>query len=131
VSKTDYEKQAQDYYGKAPLIILGSGASAAHGLSGMGDLAKHLIKHTNILALTPTDISSWDLFCQTLRSGVDLEAALHQVPVSEELTGRIIKTTWLLINSEDRQIFRNCLQDRTIFPLGKLLSHMFKSSVSA
>jgi hypothetical protein len=31
-----YEKQAQDYYGKAPLIVLGSAASAAHGLSRTG-----------------------------------------------------------------------------------------------
>lgn len=130
MSKTDYEKQAQDYYGKAPLIILGSGASAAHGLSGMGALAKHLIDHTDILGLTPTDLASWHQFCKVLKSGVDLETALHQVPVSEELTGRIIKTTWSLINSEDLRIFRRCLQDRTIFPLGRLLSHMFKSSLS-
>lgn len=130
MSKTDYEKQAQDYYGKAPLIILGSGASAAHGLSGMRALAEHLIDHTYILGLSPTDLASWDQFCKILKSGVDLETALHQVSVSEELTGRIIKTTWSLINSEDLHIFRSCLQDRTIFPLGRLLSHMFKSSLS-
>lgn len=38
LSDVNYEKQAQDYYGKAPIIILGSGASAAHGMSGMGGL---------------------------------------------------------------------------------------------
>ncbi|MDH1803388.1 hypothetical protein N5D73_04625 [Aeromonas caviae] len=35
MSDVNYEKQAQDYYSKAPIIILGSGASAAHGMSGM------------------------------------------------------------------------------------------------
>lgn len=127
--KTDYEKQAQDYYCKAPLIVLGSGASAAHGLSGMGALAAHLIKHTDMLGLSPTDEVSWDQFCQLLTSGVDLESALHQVSVSEELTVRVIKATWSLINSEDIQTFRNCLQDRTIFPLGRLITHMFRSSL--
>jgi len=129
VSKTDYEKQAQNYYGKAPLIVLGSGASAAHGLSGMGALAAHLIKHTDILGLSPVDEVSWDQFCQLLTYGVDLESALHQVSVSEELTVRVIKATWSLINSEDIQTFRNCLQDRTIFPLGRLITHMFRSSL--
>jgi hypothetical protein len=130
VPSTDYEKQAQDYYGKETLIVLGSGASAAHGLSGMGALAAYLIKHTDILGLPPTDVASWDQFCQLLTSGVDLETALHQVSVSQELTVSVIKGTWSLINSEDVQTFRNCLQDRTIFPLGKLITHMFRSSLS-
>lgn len=130
MSNMDYEKQAQDYYGKAPLIVLGSGASAAHGLSGMGALATHLIKHTYFRGLSPTDEVSWYQFSQLLTSGVDLESALHQVSVSEELTGKIIKATWSLINSEDMQTFRDCLQDRTIFPLGKLITNMFRSSLA-
>ena len=32
-------KQAQDYYKKLPVIILGSGASAAFNMSGMWKLA--------------------------------------------------------------------------------------------
>ena len=44
----DYQKQVQDYYSRAPVIILGSGASAAHGMSGMGALASHLIANTDI-----------------------------------------------------------------------------------
>jgi hypothetical protein len=129
VSKTDYEKQAQDYYGKAPLIVLGSGASAAHGLSGMVALAEYLIKHTDILGLSPADKVSWDQLCHLLTSGIDLETALHRVSVSEELTVRVIKATWSLINSEDVQTFKNCLQDRKIFPLGRLITHMFRSSL--
>jgi len=130
VTNTDYEKQAQDYYGKAPLIVLGSGASAAHGLSGMGALAAHLIKNTDFLGLPPTEEASWDQFRQLLDSGVDLESALHQVSISEELTIKVIRATWSLINSEDMRTFRNCLQDRTTFPLGKLITHMFSSSLS-
>ena len=44
MSDVDYFKQAQHYYSQVPTIILGSGASAAFGLAGMGALAKHLIE---------------------------------------------------------------------------------------
>jgi len=129
LSNINYEKQAQDYYGKAPIIILGSGASAAHGMSGMAALAHHLTKETDVSELSSADMESWGNFCQTLGKGVDLETALHQVDVSEELTCRIINSTWLLINSEDSNIFRNGLQNISMFPLSRLLQHMFRTSI--
>lgn len=130
LSNMNFQKQAQDYHSKAPLIILGSGASAAHGMSGMGALAKHLVEHTDISGLSAMEIAAWEQFCQILRHGTDLETALHQVAVSDNLTGKIIKTTWSLINSEDVRIFQNSLQNNAMFPLGRLLGHMFRSSLS-
>lgn len=129
MSDVNYEKQAQDYYGKAPIIILGSGASAAHGISGMRGLAQHLIEKTEVSGLSGAEMESWGTFCQILTNGVDLEAALHQVAVSGELTCRIINCTWSLINSEDCSIFKNCLQNSSMFPLSRLLEHMFKTSL--
>lgn len=126
----DYEKQAQDYYGRAPLIVLGSGSSAAHGLSGMGALAKYLIDHKDISGLTADDELGWQNFCVALKSGIGLETALHQVAISENLTARIIKATWILINTEDIKLFKDFLQTNGRLPLGKLLSHMFKSSLT-
>ena len=105
MSDLNFEKQAQDYYNKAPLIILGSGASAAHGMSGMWALAKHLVASTDISGLSSGEIEAWEKFCQVLDAGVDLESALHQVAVTDELTSRIIKATWSLINAEDIHIF--------------------------
>lgn len=129
MSDVNYQKQAQDYYGKAPVIILGSGASAAHGMSGMGALAKHLITHTDASGLSAPELEVWEKFCQVLSDGVDLESALHQVTASEELTSRIVKATWTLINSEDIEIFQKSLQDNAMFPLRRLLEHMFRSSL--
>lgn len=129
MSGIDYQKQAQDYYHKAPLIILGSGASAAHGMSGMGALAKHLIAHTDTARLSATELEAWEKFCKVLKDGVDLESALHQVAVTEELTSRIIGATWSLISSEDIQIFRDSLQNEAMFPLSRLLEHMLESSL--
>lgn len=125
----NYQKQAQEYYGKAPVIIMGSGASAAYGMSGMWALAKHLIAQTDVSGLSAPELEVWKHFCQVLGSGVDLESALHQVATSEELTSRIVKATWSLINSEDIKIFQNSLQDSGMFSLSRLLEHMFRSSL--
>lgn len=129
MSGLNYQKQAQDFYGKAPVIILGSGASAAHGMSGMWALANHLVDNTDISGLNTAEIETWDEFCQLLKDNVDLEAALYRVTASEELTFRIVKSTWALINSEDNEIFRNSLEDNAMFPMTRLLQHMFKSSL--
>ncbi|MFB2814323.1 SIR2 family protein [Shewanella xiamenensis] len=126
----NYQKQAQEYYGKAPVIIMGSGASAAHGMSGMWALAKYLIAQTDVSGLSDPELEVWEHFCQVLNSGVDLESALHQVATSEELTSRIVKATWSLINSEDIEIFQKSLQDSGMFSLSRLLEHMFRSSLT-
>ncbi|WLG33509.1 SIR2 family protein [Pseudomonas simiae] len=130
MSDLNFEKQAQDYYNKAPLIILGSGASAAHGMSGMWALAKYLVANTDISGLSAGETYAWGKFCQVLDAGVDLESALHQVAVTDELTSRIIKATWALINAEDIHIFNESLQNQAMFPLSRLLRHMFKSSLT-
>ncbi|MFB0598499.1 SIR2 family protein [Aeromonas hydrophila] len=129
MSELNYQKQAQDYYGKAPVIILGSGASAAHGMSGMSALATYLVNNTDISGLSAGETETWVKFCQLLKDKVDLESALHQVTASEELTSRIVMATWTMINSEDNDVFLKSLQDNTIFPLSLLLEHMFKSNL--
>jgi len=129
LSELNYQKQAQDYYGKAPVIILGSGASAAHGMSGMSALATYLVNNTDISGLSAGETETWVKFCQLLKDKVDLESALHQVTASEELTSRIVMATWTMINSEDNDVFLKSLQDNTIFPLSLLLEHMFKSNL--
>lgn len=129
MSGLNYQKQAQDFYGKAPVIILGSGASAAHGMSGMWALANHLVENTDISGLNTAEIEAWNEFCKLLKDNVDLEAALYRVTASEELTFRIVESTWALINSEDNAIFKKSLEDSAMFPMTRLLEHMFKSSL--
>jgi len=129
LSDLNYPKQAQDYYSKAPVIILGSGASAAHGMSGMWALANYLVAYTDTSGLSTPELEVWKKFCHLMNDGVDLESALHLVAASEELTSRIVKATWTLINSEDTDIFQKSLQNNAMFPLSALLEHMFRSSV--
>lgn len=125
----DYQKQAQDYYSKVPAIVLGSGASAAHGMSGMGNLATHLQAHTSLSGLAESDLEVWKKFCGMLAAKTDLESALQQVTASEELTGRIVSATWDLISVEDSNVFKQSLLDPGFFPLSRMLQHLFKSSI--
>jgi SIR2-like domain len=127
----NYEKQAQDYYGKAPLIVLGSGSSAAHGISGMRALAEHLIATVSIEGLDLVDLKAWAKFKELLTSGRDLEAALHSVNLSEDLNCKIIHATWKLISREDRRVFNELIRGNLRLPLGTLLKHMFKTSLTA
>ncbi|MGI9575809.1 SIR2 family protein [Alloalcanivorax xenomutans] len=129
MADVNYKKQAQDYYAKAPTIILGSGASAAHGMSGMGELADYLVAHMDVSNLSTVDLDVWENFCGILADNVGLESALHKVSASEELTSRIVNATWNLINKEDLDVFQRSLQDNDMFPLSRLLEHMFKSSL--
>lgn len=126
----NYIKQAQDYYAEAPLIILGSGASAAYGMSGMVKLAIHLIDNVKTADLSDSEKEKWEEFCKKLEDKTGLEQALHDVAMTEELTNRIINATWDLLNSEDIEIFHEyVLQDKEL-SLQKLLRHMFGSSLS-
>ncbi len=128
MSTFDYSKQAQSYYAQSPAIILGSGASAAFGMSGMGALAEHLKHSIDKSILEPSEVTEWEKFTTLLDSGVDLESALHQVNLSENLTNEVVRNTWSLINPEDLVVFDNSLHERAFFPLGRLLNDYFKST---
>lgn len=121
-------KQAQDYYKNTPVIILGSGASAAFGMSGMWKLAQHLMANVDVVDLQDNEQTSWHNFCEKLKADIDLETALHDVPLSPELTGRVVSETWNLLAPEDFTVFEDSLNNPSLFPLGKLLKHMFGST---
>jgi hypothetical protein len=123
-------KQAQQYYKYAPVIILGSGASAAYGMAGMQGLAEHLIADVDVSTADHANQAAWNHFCTLLKSGVDLETALHKVALPEELTNKVVRSTWGLLNPQDLKIFYLSMSDNKVFPLGKMLRHLLKSTQS-
>ncbi len=122
-------KQAQEYYRNTPVIILGSGASAGYGMSGMWGLSQHLIANVPVKDLDKGSIDSWNEFCEMLKNDVDLEAALHKINLSQELTKRVVISTWKLLTPEDLSVFECSLKSNNHFSLGKLLKHMFRSTI--
>ena len=125
----DYKKQAQDYYSKAPVIILGSGASAAFGLSSMDALADYIIRNVVLDGLSDEEVAVWEQFTKLLAEGVDLESALHKVHLTDKLTSAVVLKTWELINPQDISVFEKSIQCRDLFPLGELLRSMFQSTL--
>jgi len=128
VLEFDFQKQAQKYYQLSPAIILGSGASAAHGLPGMGKLATHLIDTVDESEFTKEEQVAWKQFKEELTSGKDLEEALHDVRVSDSLTRQIVSATWQLLSKEDIAVFQKSLSSPGFFPLSKLIKSLFRSA---
>lgn len=121
-------KQAQSYYNQTPVIILGSGASAAYGMSGMWDLSQHLIKTIEVEDLSQAEVESWTEFCDLLKGTVGLESALQKVNLSQVLTNKVVESTWALLVTQDIAAFEKSLIDLSLFPLGTLLKHMLGST---
>ncbi|MEE9371866.1 MAG: SIR2 family protein [Saprospiraceae bacterium] len=121
-------KQAQSFYQDNPLIILGSGASIAFGMSGMPALSQHLTKDISVDDLPTKEQELWSDFCQILDGGLDLESALHQITLSPEITNRVIVSTWGLLAPEDLDVFKQSINDPNLFALGKLFKHMLRST---
>lgn len=130
-AKTPVERAqefAQATIAATPVIILGSGASAAHGVPGMGPLGKELMSITPDPSWGSDALLEWQKFCDHLTSGMDLESALGSVRLSEEQTACVTEATRNFLYPSDITAFEALLSDRRTFPLTRLYRHLFTST---
>lgn len=123
----DFEKVqvlAQEFAGVVPSVILGSGASCAHGMPGMYDLQSHL---TDTLQPAPTLRATWESIVEQMDS-VGLEAALTNVSPPEELTKLIVDATWRYLHAKDKKIRRDLVVADEDMPLSKLLTYLLATT---
>lgn len=120
-------KLAQDCVSRTPVIILGSGASAAYGIPGMPQLKDHLQKIACPSTATPDEAAKWDEF-QSKLATTDLETALNEVRLPESLTGLVVESTWDYLAPYDHLVFEKAIVDPNLFPLTKLYLHLFDST---
>ncbi|QIM50535.1 hypothetical protein G9Q38_10575 [Pusillimonas sp. DMV24BSW_D] len=114
--------------GKLPVILLGSGASAAHGIPGMDLLGKHLAASTlPAVCQSEPHLTGWLQFLENVQK-MDLESALTSVNVTTEVLGHIVLTTWTFLNEADFLIFERVLADRRLLPLSQLFQHLLRST---
>lgn len=118
---------AQDCVGRTPVIILGSGASAAYGIPGMPQLRDHLLKIACPSTATPTEATKWGEF-QSKLTTTDLETALNEVRLPESLNWLVVESTWDYLAPCDHQVFEKAIIDPDLFPLTKLFLHLFNST---
>lgn len=125
--KTSVHELAQECISKAPVIILGSGASAAYGIPGMPQLKDHLLSVACPSSAKSDEAAKWGEF-QTRLGTTDLEAALDEVRLPEHLTALVVESTWDFLAPYDYQVFEKAIVDHDIFPLTKLFRHLFNST---
>ncbi|MCA1470966.1 SIR2 family protein [Bradyrhizobium sp. IC3195] len=120
---------AQAALSAAPVIILGSGASAAHGVPGMGALALQLSAVKPPTSWTADERSEWDKFVAQLAAGDDLESALQAVRPTERQTQFIAAETRAFLLPHDLGVLKTLLADRRALPpLSRLYLHLFDST---
>lgn len=127
--KTVAHQLAQECISKSPVIILGSGASAAYGIPGMPQLKNHLLGITCPATAKPEDAAKWDEFQSKMKT-TDLESALDEVRLPDFLTELVVESTWDFLAPFDQQIFEKAIVDHDMFSLTKLFLHLFNSTRS-
>lgn len=120
---------AQECISKSPVLILGSGASAAYGIPGMPGLRDSLLSTMLPKGALPEDQSAWDKFHVSLLN-LDLETALNNQQLPDSITQHIVEITWDFLAPHDIRVFEDMLKNRDIFPLTKLYRHLFRSTKS-
>lgn len=122
------QSHVQNCVSKLPVIVLGSGASAAHGIPGMDPLGKHLAASALPVACqAERHVEGWKEFLDKVQK-MDLESALTGVNVTPEVLGHIVHTTWKFLNAADLQIFEQVIANRRTLPLSQLFQHLLHST---
>lgn len=124
----EIQQFAQDALAATPVIILGSGASAAHGIPGMEPLSAHLKGLALPSSWTANETTEWNAFVSALNSGRDLETALSSVRFEDRQTLFLADATRQLLLPADEAVFAKVIADRHCLPLTRLYRHLFSST---
>lgn len=114
----------QKYTEANPLFFVGSGASAAYGLPGMGKLGEHLLESLSSKYASDSD---WQHFEDNIKLGKDLESAMTDIVFKEEIIDDIRKETWKLISEKDLEIFSDVVFGNKEIALSKLIKIYYQS----
>ena len=108
-----------------PLILVGSGGSAPYGLPSMWELGNHL-KAT----LNPKYSCDyyWNSFTEDLENGQDLESALSNKTLKEEIIDDIKIETWKLISDKDFMLFDEVVFTKKELSIGRLIKKFYQTS---
>lgn len=115
---------AQKGVSLVPVIILGSGASAPHGIRSMTALADYL--STNLKPEGKAESEAWGAICSSLDIG--LESALQKTPTPNSLVVKIVNLTWEAIAIDDLKLLQQAARGEVRFPLSRMIQGLFKST---
>ena len=126
MSEDNVAKLAQAGFASNPVVVLGSGSSAPHGLPSMGNLKNYLL--AMVAPNGAEEEMGWKSVTDAFAAGEHLEQALTGKALPASLTRSIVKHTWNCINDADCILFRKALRSQEEFPLARLVNALFGSS---
>ena len=125
MEKEEIFRIIQEYTSNPPLILAGTGLTIPVGIPGMGALADHLCEQLDDkYQLNP----SWIRVSKKISSGIDLESALSEDKLDDDLLVDLKKCTWELVNAADIKYF----QEKHLFghkaPFTKIISKFLRAT---
>lgn len=111
-----------------PVIVLGSGASIPFGLPSMSDLARRLMESSPEGTLGQPGNRIWKDFTDALEANNDLESALGEVQMSDDLSNHVVEQTWAYVGEEDANAFGRLIRASEPPPLSRLYRYLFDST---
>lgn len=118
-------KTIQEYTSNPPLILAGTGLTIPIGIPGMGALANYLREQLDDKYKANP---SWISVSDKIASGIDLEKALSEDKLNDDLLCDVKKCTWKLVNAADIKYFK----EKHLFghkaPFTKILSKFLRTT---
>lgn len=108
----------------APLILVGTGGTIPYGIPGMWELAQRLI---NDLDKKYCADKQWGKFSENLKRGIDLENALVDVSLTNEMIKDVVNVTWDLVNQADLKLMENWITGGIRPELGKIIDKFYQA----
>lgn len=116
---------AQKYLALQPVLVVGSGASAPHGIPTMNELGQHLVDTIRPDAVK-AETKAWGLFKELVTQGLDLENALQQVSLPDALVRRVESSTWDLFSRRDLSLYNKLIAGTSQLPLTRLFRFLLR-----
>lgn len=124
MTRDEIFKFIQNAVSAPPLILVGSGGSAPHGLPSMKELGDYLISSLDLKYKVD---SSWNKFVENLNGGQDLETALSKISLDDRIIEDIRKETWKLISEKDIELFKKVVFANETLPIANLIKKFYQT----
>ena len=118
MERNDVFKRVQDALSTPPLLLIGSGCSATHGLPSMYELGEHLVTQ---LDSKYSSSGCWKELKSNLTEGKDLETALKDITLPCDLLNDIRVETWKLVSEKDLELLDRIVFNNETLPLSHLI----------
>jgi hypothetical protein len=121
----DVMRLGQECLSMVPVTVLGSGASMAYGVGGMGELQDHLLS-----SISPDlgEAELWKRFKTALKKTHDLEKSLHLVQLTDSLERKVVSATRELVIKGDRNLLDRLVKGELQLPHSRLFQHLLTST---